>query len=54
MNDPKMATKRRKAVQRAKREDVPKDEAWSTIQHDWGHNFEGHLLNATIDHVYDE
>lgn len=54
MNDPDLARQRYIAVRQAKQEGIPKDDAWSTIQHDWGHEFEGHLLESTIDFVYDD
>lgn len=54
MNDPKLATKRSRVVSKAKREGVTKDEAWSTIQHEWGYDFEGHMLMDTINRKYDD
>lgn len=54
MNDPTLADERHQMVRRAKDEGVPKEEAWTTIQHDWSDNkFEGHHLRTTIERVYE-
>lgn len=54
MNDPKMAEERRKAVKNAQDNDVPKEDAYSWVQEHYGRRFEGHLLDSTIDWVYDD
>lgn len=54
MNSPKVAQERRKAVKRAKKNGVPKEEAYRHVQDNASPRFEGHMLEATIDHVYDD
>lgn len=53
MNDPDLAAERFQAVVQAYENGVPQDEAWSHIRNKYG-KFEGHLLKATIENVYEE
>jgi hypothetical protein len=53
MNDPNLAQERRKAVKEAKQNGVEKDEARSWVRDEYDGQFEGHLLQETIDFIYD-
>ena len=52
MNAPNLATERIRAVHQAKLDGIPKDQAWSYIQHVQQMRFEGHALEMTIECVY--
>lgn len=51
MNDPGLAAERGKAVRKAKRNGVPKEDAFRHIRDKYG-KFEGHHLSADIDRIY--
>ena len=54
MNAPDLATERIRTVQQTKLDGVPKDQAWSYIQHVQQMRFEGHALEMTIERIYQD